>query len=61
MVMRRIGDSAHLVPVIDGEVIDSMAGGAFASTSDSRLADFFRQLDVRPFYGAISVHDRVED
>lgn len=61
VVLRRIGDSVHVVPLgDDGEAINSMAGGNFAHTSDSRLRDFMFQVGVRPFYGALSIHDRVE-
>lgn len=61
VVLRRIGDSVHVVPLgDDGKAINSMAGGNFAHTSDSRLRDFMLQVGARPFYGALSIHDRVE-
>lgn len=54
---------AHLVPVTaDGEPIGGrwyMAGGNYA-TGDSRVADYYAQLDLEPTYGATPVHDRTE-
>lgn len=37
-----------------------MAGGNFAATTDSRLADLAAELTGHRFYGAIAVHDRSE-
>lgn len=38
----------------------TMAGGNYAETSDSRLGELIRSITGQGHYGAISVHDRVE-
>ncbi len=43
----------------EGEL--TMNGGNFAASSDSRFSDACQRLLGRPFYGAVAIHDRVED
>lgn len=38
-----------------------MAGGNYASLGDSRLSDLVSSLLGHPFYGALSIHDRIEN
>jgi hypothetical protein len=38
-----------------------MDGGNFAATSDSRFNEACRKLLGHDFYGAVAIHDRVED
>jgi hypothetical protein len=60
------GPSVHVVPVQqtgDGyAVIDEwvMFGGNYAASSDSRLRRTVEDLLGHSFYGAISIHDRIE-
>lgn len=64
VALRSRGSTTHLVPVdAHGHLLDGrwyMAGGNYANCSDSRVADYFHQLGLERFYGAISVHDRHE-
>jgi len=38
----------------------SMFGGNFISTSDSRFSRAIEKITGHPFYGAVPIHDRVE-
>jgi len=49
----------RLIPVSKKEEW-TMFGGNYASTSDSRFPELCEKLLGAPFYGAVSVHDRVE-
>ena len=53
-------NSIHIKPAW-GEDQHSMDGGTFAATSDSRLNDAIEELTGCRFYGAVAVHDRVEN
>ena len=39
----------------------TMFGGNFATTCDSRLGDAIERITGRRFFGAIPIHDRVEN
>ena len=39
----------------------TMDGGNFAASSDSRFSQACRELLGHHFYGAVAIHDRVED
>ena len=53
-------NSIHIKPEAIGDT-HSMDGGTFAATSDSRLNDKIEELTGCRFYGAVAVHDRVEN
>ena len=53
-------NSIHIKPEAIGDA-HSMDGGTFAATSDSRLNDKIEELTGCRFYGAVAVHDRVEN
>ena len=53
-------NSLHIKPECIGDE-HSMDGGNFAATSDSRFNDACRKLLGHHFYGAVAIHDRVED
>ena len=53
-------NSIHIKPEAIGDT-HSMCGGTFAATSDSRLNDKIEELTGCRFYGAVAVHDRVEN
>lgn len=38
-----------------------MFGGNYASITDSRFGDLAHQITGQRFYGAVAIHDRVED
>lgn len=42
------------------EDLGTMAGGNYAATSDSRFTRAVEAITGHPFYGAVSIHDRVE-
>lgn len=42
------------------ELNGTMAGGNYAATSDSRFTGAVEAITGHPFYGAVSVHDRIE-
>jgi hypothetical protein len=50
--------TARLVPV--GETGWTMFGGNFGHTSDGRFSDAVRAIYGGQFYGAVPIHDRVE-
>lgn len=59
--------TAHLVPLVYDEDRETwcyqpggMAGGNYATTSDSRVSDLISDLLGHRFYGALAVHDRRE-
>ena len=53
-------NSIHIKPESIGDA-HSMDGGTFAATCDSRLNDKIEELTGCRFYGAVAVHDRVEN
>ena len=53
-------NSLHIKPAWN-EDEHTMDGGNFAATSDSRFSDACRELLGHHFYGAVAIHDRVED
>lgn len=62
------GQSVWLVPATwndDTEgweaVRGTMFGGNYAATSDARFGELIAELLGHPFYGAVAVHDRIED
>lgn len=52
----------RLVPLDDKlrPIAGTMAGGNFATTSDSRFGEACRTLLGHEFYGAVAIHDRKE-
>jgi len=50
------------VKIIPTEVKDkqSMFGGNYGSTSDSRFSEMVERMIGHSFYGAVPIHDRVE-
>ena len=53
-------NSLHIVPA-EVEDLCSMDGGNFAASCDSRFSEACRELLGHHFYGAVAIHDRVED
>ena len=53
-------NSLHIKPAWN-EDEHTMDGGNFAATSDSRFSDACRARLGHHFYGAVAIHDRVED
>lgn len=69
LVIRNLGGEtiAHLEPVVwDREAGtwvstgQTMAGGNYATTGDSRVSTHLENLLGHRFYGALPVHDRIE-
>lgn len=55
---------AKIVPAgADGEIETrwTMMGGNYGATSDSRFNQAIEKLTGRPFYGALPIHDRIEN
>ena len=53
-------NSLHIKPAWN-EDEHTMFGGNYAASSDSRLSKAVDNLTGNRFYGAIAIHDRVED
>ena len=53
-------NSLHIKPAWN-EDEHTMFGGNYAASSDSRLSEAVDNLTGNRFYGAIAIHDRVED
>ena len=53
-------NSVHIKPAWN-EDEHTMFGGNYAASSDSRLSKAMDDLTGNRFYGAIAIHDRVED
>ena len=58
-VTHRWGSHVRIVPD-EVKDQDSMMGGNYAATSDSRFREAVEELLGHNFYGALPVHDRVE-
>ena len=51
-----------IVPIdVPADVAGPMFGGSYAATSDSRFGDAMKAVTGRVVYGALPIHDRVED
>ena len=53
------GSSVKVIPE-EAEGKQTMMGGNYAATSDSRFSDKVEQMLGHHFYGAVPIHDRVE-
>ena len=53
------GSSVKVIPE-EAEGKQTMMGGNYAATSDSRFSDKVAQMLGHHFYGAVPIHDRVE-
>ena len=53
-------NSLHIKPAWN-EDEHTMDGGNFAASSDSRFSEACRELLGHHFYGAVAIHDRVEN
>ena len=53
-------NSVHIKPAWN-EDEHTMDGGNFAATCDSRFNSAIKELLGHHFYGAVAIHDRVED
>jgi len=53
------GSSVKVIPE-ECEGKQTMMGGDYAGTSDSRFSDMIKSLLGHGFYGAVAIHDRVE-
>ena len=53
-------NSVHIKPAWN-EDQHTMDGGNFAATCDSRFNSAIKELLGHHFYGAVAIHDRVED
>ena len=53
-------NSLHIKPAWN-EDQHTMDGGNFAASCDSRFSEACRELLGHHFYGAVAIHDRVED
>jgi hypothetical protein len=56
VVLTRSGEQADAW----GHVMDTMMGGNYAATSDSRFTEACERLLGQRFYGAVAIHDRIE-
>ncbi len=61
-------NTPRIVPAIYCEIGEyipetrwTMMGGNYAATSDSRFSDAVKKLLGHGFYGAVAIHDRIED
>ena len=53
-------NSVHIKPAWN-EDQHTMDGGNYAATCDSRFSSAIKELTGHHFYGAVAIHDRVED
>ena len=53
-------NSVHIKPAWN-EDQHTMDGGNYAATCDSRFNSAIKELIGHHFYGAVAIHDRVED
>ena len=53
------GDSVKIIPE-ECEGKQTMMGGNYAATSDSRFSEMIEYFLGHSFYGAVPIHDRVE-
>ena len=62
-VMLKVGAFGNVTLVPVDEHVDRwvMFGGNYAACSDSRLSNKIEEMTGKSFYGAIPIHDRVED